>query len=69
MRAGRSYTVLTVISDSNVVAGQATTKTLTVRVTPNSDSSVWAGNVTSIFGSVTLVTQRTTLTVGPNRAL
>lgn len=68
-RAGRSYTLLTVISDSNVVSGQATAKTLTVRVTPNSDSSAWAGNITSIFGSVTLVTQRTALTVGPNRTL
>ena len=68
-RAGRPYTVLTVIVDSNVVSGQATTKTLTVRVTPNSDSSTWAQNVTSIFGSVTLVTQRTAVTVGPNRAL
>ena|SRR5712664_207591 len=68
-RAGRSYTVLTVIADSNVVSGQATTKTVTVRVTPNSDSSTWATNISSIFGSVTLVTQRTALTVGPNRAL
>jgi prepilin-type N-terminal cleavage/methylation domain-containing protein len=67
--AGRSYTVLTVITDSNVVSGQATTKTITVRATPNADSSTWARNITSVFGSVTLVTQRTAVTMGPNRAL
>lgn len=68
-RAGRQYTVLTRITDSNVVNGQATTKTITVLVTPNSDGSSMARNVTSVFGSVTLVSQRTGLTVGPNRAL
>jgi len=68
-RAGRRYTVLTTIVDSNVVNGQATTKTVTVLVTPNSDGSAWATNVTSVFGSVTLVWQRTALVMGPNRAL
>ncbi len=67
-RAGRSYTVLTTIVTSNVVNGQATTKTVTVLVTPNSDGSAWATNVTSVFGSVTLVWQRTARTLGPNRA-
>jgi Tfp pilus assembly protein PilV len=67
--SGRQYTVLTTIVDSNVVNGNATVKTITVRVTPNSDASSWATSVTSIFGSVTLVAQRTALTVGPNRAL
>jgi len=68
-RASRRYTVLTTIVDSNVVNGQATTKTVTVLVTPNSDGSAWATNVTSVFGSVTLVWQRTALVMGPNRAL
>lgn len=68
-RAGRQYTVLTTITDSNVVNGAATAKTLTVRVTPVNETSAWARNITSIFGSVTLVSQRTALTVGPNLAL
>lgn len=68
-RSGRGYTVLTAIADSNVVNGQATVKTITVRVTPNSDTATWAKNLTSIFGSVTLISQRTALSVGPNRAL
>jgi Tfp pilus assembly protein PilV len=67
-RASRSYTVLTIITSSDVVNGQATTKTVTVRVTPNSDGATWARNVTSVFGSVSLVWQRTALTMGPNRA-
>jgi Tfp pilus assembly protein PilV len=65
-RAGRSYTVLTTIVTSNVVNGQATTKTITVRVTPDSDGATWSRNVTSVFGSVSLVWQRTALTIGPN---
>jgi Tfp pilus assembly protein PilV len=68
-RAGRSYTVLTVITDSNVVSGTATSKTITVRATPNGDSSSWAKTITTVFGSVTLVDQRSALSVGPNRAL
>lgn len=68
-RSGRQYTVLTMIADSNVVNGSATVKTVTVRVTPVSDSTGWVSNVTSVFGSVTLVAQRTALSVGPNRAL
>lgn len=67
-RASRSYTVLTTITDSNVVNGQATAKTVTVRVTPDSDGAAWARNVTSVFGSVSLVWQRTARTLGPNRA-
>jgi len=69
IRASRQYTVLTTITDSNVVNGQATTKTVTVQVTPNSDGASWARNATSVFGSVRLVWQRTALTLGPNRAL
>lgn len=67
--SGRQYTVLKTIVDSNVVNGEPTIKTITVRVTPNSDTASWATNITSLFGSVTLVAQRSALTVGPNRAL
>ena len=68
-RAGRQYQVYTVIADSNSINGQATTKTITVRVAPVSDMASWSGSITSYFGSVTLVDQRSALSVGPNRAL
>jgi len=68
-RGGRQYTCLTSIVNSNVINGAATVKTITVRVTPVSGNETWAQNVTSLFGSVTLVAQRTALTVGPNRSL
>jgi Tfp pilus assembly protein PilV len=65
-RADRNYSVLITITDSNVVNGAATSKLITVRVTPVNETSVWARNITSIFGSVTLVSHRTALTLGPN---
>ena len=68
-RAGRQYQVLTTITDSNVQDGTARTKTIQIRVVPWSDDSVWARNVASVFGSVTIITERTSATVGPNRAL
>lgn len=68
-RAGRSYVVLTTITDTNVQNGTARTKTIQVRVSPWSDSERWARNVTTVFGSVTIISQRTAPTVGPNRAL
>lgn len=67
-RSGRQYTVLTTIVNSNVVNGSPTVKTITVRVTPVSDSAGWVSNITSYFGSVTIVAQRTTMSLGPNRA-
>jgi Tfp pilus assembly protein PilV len=67
VRAARTYTVVTTIADSNVVNGAATTKTITVKVTPNGDGAAWATSVSSIFGSVTLVSTRTSLTIGPYR--
>lgn len=66
-RAGRKYSVVTTIVDSNVVNGLATTKTITVKVTPNSDGAIWATTISSIFGSVTLVSTRTSMTMGPYR--
>ena len=65
--AGRPYTVRTVITDSNTVNGQPTLKTITVRVTPQGAGSSWARTITSLFGSVTVTTQRSTLLLGPNR--
>ena len=68
-RGGRSYVVQTTITDSNVQNGTARTKTIQIRVRPWSDSERWARNIMSVFGSVTIISQRTAPTVGPNRAL
>jgi Tfp pilus assembly protein PilV len=65
--AGRPYLVNTVIADSNVVDGQPTLKTITVRVTPQGAGPAWARNVASLFGSVTVTTERSSLLLGPNR--
>lgn len=59
--AGRPYLVNTVITDSTVVAGKPTLKTITVRVTPQGAGPGWSRNVASLFGSVTITTQRSTL--------
>lgn len=68
-RGGRRYVVLTTITDTNVQAGTARTKTIQVRVVPWSDSQTWARNITTVFGSVTIISQRTSPVIGPNRAL
>lgn len=65
--AGRPYRVRTVITDSNVVNGAPTVKTITVRVSPQGAGSTWARAITSLYGSVTVTTQRSTLLLGPNR--
>ena len=65
--AGRPYLVRTVITDSNVVDGQPTMKKISVRVVPEGVGSAWARTITSVFGSVTLTTERSTLLLGPNR--
>jgi Tfp pilus assembly protein PilV len=57
------YTVVTSIT--NTVAGDATKKTITVQVTPKGATGVAA--ITRVFGGVTLVTQRSTKEMGPNR--
>ncbi len=64
-RLGRPYTVVTIIADSD----NATRKTITVKVTPQAATSPWAGNINTIFGSITMVTTRSSLQLGPNRAL
>ena len=66
-RAGRRYSVVTTITDGNVVNGNVTSKNIQIKVTPWSDNERWARNVSSIFGSVTMVATRTSQTVGPNR--
>lgn len=66
-RAGRSYLVQTTITNSNVQDGVVRTKTIQVRVTPWSGEA-WARNITSVFGSVTIISQRTSQVMGPNRA-
>ena len=65
--AGRTYGVRTIITDSNVVSGQPTRKTITVRVTPQGAGPAWARNVTSLYGSVSVTTERSSLLLGPNR--
>lgn len=66
-RAGRRYTVLTTITDQNVVEGNVTSKNIQIKVTPLSEGATWARNVSSVFGSVTMVARRTAQTMGPNR--
>ena len=68
-RAGRRYVVSATITDSNVQDGTVRTKTIQIRVVPWSDDSPWARNVATVFGSVTIIYQRTAQTVGPNRSL
>lgn len=63
-RAGRNYTVLTTITDSDFVNGLPTTKTIRIQVTP----ALGGPAVNTVFGSVTVVWQRTAVSVGPNRA-
>lgn len=65
--ANRPYRVTTTITDANVVGGQPTLKVITVRVVPQGAGSTWARTITSLFGSVTITTQRSTLLLGPNR--
>jgi Tfp pilus assembly protein PilV len=56
-RAGRSYTVVKIITASNTINGQPTLKTIAVQVTPTG----------SPLGAVTLCTVRSTDLAGPNR--
>jgi type II secretory pathway pseudopilin PulG len=64
-RAGRNYTVLTTIEDSDFVNGLPTTKTIRIQVTP----ALGGPSVNTVFGSVTVVWQRAAVSLGPNRAL
>ena len=68
-RGGRRYMVQTIITDTNIQNGTARTKTIQIRVSPWSDGQRWARDITSVFGSVTIISQRTAAAVGPNRTL
>jgi len=68
-RAGRTYSITTTIADANVIAGQATLKTITIKVIPQASSQSWTTTTNSLFGSVTLVTKRSAQLLGPNRSL
>lgn len=61
----RSYSVVTTVVDT--VAGNTTQKTITVQVTPRSTNTTGLTAVQRVFGGVTLVTQRSTVVLGPNR--
>jgi Tfp pilus assembly protein PilV len=71
---GRTYEVTTSITDvdtdlentatSNAIP--ATTKTITIQVKPVGAGPSWS-QVNSVFGSVTLSTQRSLLRIGPHR--
>jgi Tfp pilus assembly protein PilV len=67
--AGRTYSLTTIVTDANVVTGQATLKSLTVKVFPQASSQSWTTLTTSLFGSVTLMTERSAQVLGPNRSL
>lgn len=68
-RAGRAYSITTIITDANVITGQPTLKTITIKVIPQASSQSWTTATTSLFGSVTLVTERSSQALGPNRSL
>jgi type II secretory pathway pseudopilin PulG len=67
-RGGRIHSIVTQITNSNVINGQPLLKTITIRVTPGGSTQAWTSN-TSLFGSVTLVSERSAQRLGPNRAL
>ena len=62
---GRSYTVVTTIA--NTVTGDSTQKTITIKVTPRGTNTTGLTAVQSVYGGVTLITQRATTVLGPNR--
>jgi Tfp pilus assembly protein PilV len=66
--ARRNYRVTTVITASNTVNGLPTVKTISIRVSPLGAGPSWS-SITSIFSSVTVVSQRSSLLTGPHREL
>ena len=73
-RAGRLHLIVTTIADSNVINGNATLKTITVKVIPLADTTLEAKNLitnplSTWTRSVILVSERSSLTLGPNRSL
>ena len=68
MRLGRRYRVVTIIANSTIVNSQVTSKTITVKVIPLAANAEWSSNTTSLFGSVTLISERSSQSLGPNRS-
>lgn len=66
--AGRSYRVTTFITATNPVDALPTIKTISIRVTPLGAGPSWSA-ATSIFSSVTVVSQRSSLLTGTHREL
>jgi Tfp pilus assembly protein PilV len=65
IRGGRKYQVNTTIENSNVQNSTVRTKKIQIKVVPVSDDLT--RNATSIFGAVTVVCERTSQSMGPNR--
>lgn len=63
-RLGREYSVNTIVTTNST----ATLKTITIKVTPVIASAKSGANVNTIFGSVTLVSTRSTQQLGSNRS-
>lgn len=68
INAGRTYLVTTIITASNPVNALPTIKTITIRVRPIGVGPSWSA-ATSIFSSVTVVSQRSSLLTGTHREL
>jgi Tfp pilus assembly protein PilV len=68
INAGRPYLVTTVITASNPVNALPTIKTITIRVRPMGAGPSWSAS-TSIFSSVTVVSQRSSILTGTHREL
>ncbi len=65
--AGRPYTVATTVVDT--VTGDSTRKTITVLVAPAGSNTGGLTAIQRLYGGVTLVTQRSTNTLGANLGL
>ena len=65
IRGGRKYQVNTTITDSNVQNTTVRTKKIQIKVVPVSDDLT--RDATSIFGAVTVICERTSQSLGPNR--
>ena len=63
-RLGREYSVNTIV----IANSSATLKTITIKVTPVKATAKSWSNVNTIFGSVTLVSTRSTQQLGSNRS-
>ena len=65
IRGGRKYQVNTTITDSNIQNTTVRTKKIQIKVVPVSDDLT--RDATSIFGAVTVICERTSQSLGPNR--